>query len=870
MIWHSADINDIADELQVNVNNGLSDAVAHVRLKYMGENFSPAIAVTPLGKKLARQFKRPVIIIMIIACVISVLIEWLQPAGADSIWAVPVASIIITAITVAFSAIRSYLCEKYIADSEKSVMPTATVIRSGKAKQINAVKVVQGDIISLKSGDCIPADARLIKSENLTCNESLISGLQSPVVKDCGFTAQDITPISERANMVYAGCWVTHGTGLAIVTEIGENTESGKYTSIHRQPALNRIKANVSGIAKTVSNLLPVIMLILFIVFFAILRFSPQYKDLTMLTIANRDFIIVAALAVAASPALITNIVSVSAAIGLSRLKDKGVLITDSNCIDTLGKIDCVCIDKSAMTTNDMHAVQFFNGSETQALSNRIPPETAMVLRLAAACSRQSGDPIDEALIRACFDYAHIEKSEIDNLYPRLSGTPFSHETMMSVSVIMIDGTPYAVIKGAAESIVPRCDCDSEQFYNAAADMGSKALRVIAIAVKQLSSVSSTSNAAGEELSSGFSMLGLIGLADPVQSESAATVAELRNADINVIMLTGDSISTARSVAVRLGMINPDDEALTGSDISSMNEQELCDAVSRCNVFARITPDDKARIVAALQKNGKTVAATGSIAKDSESVRAADIGCAMGKSCSDVAKYFADVIITDNSAEGLLYMIKGGRNIFQSIRRSIHSALVAEISIIVSVLLGYIFYRLPIISATQILFVSLLANVFPVISLSYEKYVKLVKLDKRVRYDSCFDAGRRTDIAWHSVIVSIIVLLSFTFTRGLGISAASAAAMITLVNSNIMLTMSLRSRKLIIKSGLLSNLVCIAIIAVALVISVVSAFVPVIGSAAMGWTAILLSVALSLIPFVLGETGKMIKSNISRRKSNEQ
>ncbi len=872
MIWHSADINEIADELQVNIQTGLSDPIAHIRHKDMGDNFSATTETSTFIARLINMIKHPIIILMLISCIISMLVEWLQPAGEVNIVSTPIICIIITLATILFNVARDYICEQYISDAQKQIMPSATVIRNGRKKVINSTKVAQGDIIFINEGDCIPADARLISAENLTCNEFVLSGVTSPVVKDVSFVAEDITPISERANMVYSGCWVTHGSGTAIVIETGENTEIGKVARINRKPVLKKVKSNVNSVAKSIGTIIPFVMIALYIIFFLILRFSEINSNITLLTLATRDLFIISALAVASFPISIKGIASLCSAIGMGRLKDKGVSVIDSDCIQTLGRVNQVCIDKTALTIGDLHAVEYYNGNRIIELGDSISPETAMVLRLASACSSKKNDQTDAALIRACNDFAHIDKNEIDNLYPRLSGTPFNHEIMMSVSVNMIDGEPYAIIKGAAESIIPRCDCNADDILSTASQMGAKSLNVIAIAIKQLSSVSSTANAAGEVLMSGFSFLGLIGLSDPLKSDSLIAIKELRDANIGILLMTGDSAETAKSIAHRMGILSENDTVLNGNDLQYMNEYELAEALNNCTVISRATPTIRVRVISILQ-NTKIVAVSGRNSADSAAIKTADVGCATEKFGTDVAKYSADVVLSNDGVDGMLNMIKGGRNIFQSIRRCVHSTIVSEISIIIAILLGYIVYGYSIFTASQILFAALISNIFPVIALACERYAPLTYAYDSVLYDSCFENGRRIDVAWHSALIGLLTLISYIITVDeIGSPAyfyAQSAAMITFIGSNLFLSYSLRSRRMIIHAGMFSNPISIVSIVVALALTVLMATTA-LSSVSIPSYVIMISIALSIFVFVFGEIGKFIKSKILRRDSNEQ
>ncbi len=867
MIWHSADIKEIADELKVNVQTGLSDAIAHIRLKDMGENFSSTTVTKSFLERIRARFKHPVVILMLISSLISLLVEWLQPAdGMFDIFGTPLICIIITALTILISVGRDYFCEQYIDDAGKQIMPHATVVRGGMKKIINATNVVQGDIILLCEGDCIPADARIISAENLTCNEYVLSGLSSPVVKDANFSAIDITPLSERANMVFSGCWVTHGSAVAVVVETGINTESGKISHINRQPVLKKIKSNVNSVAKSTATVIPFVMVALYIIFFLIIRLSPA-NNITMLTIASRDLLIISALAFASLPIFIRSIASVVSAIGVTRLHDKGVKITDSECIHTIGRVNHICIDKASLTTGDMHAVEYYNGIRTIAFDQNPTSETAMLLKLASACCSKKGDQTDSAIIKACSDYVHISKQEIDNLYPKLSGTPFNHEAMMSVSVNMIDGEPYAIIKGASESIIPRCECNETEILKQASQMGEKSLNVVALAIKKLDSVSSTANAAGDVIESGFSLLGLIGFYDPLKPDSIVAIKELNEAGIDVLLMTGDSMETASSIAQRMGILHEGKTVLTGNEIEHMNEYELANALINCAVIARITPSQRVKTINVLQ-NSRVVAFSGRSSADSAAIKTADVGCAAEKFGTDVAKYSADVVLSNDGVDSLLCMIKGGRNIMQSIRRSVHSTLVAEFSIIGAILLGYIIFGISIMSAAQILFCALILSIVPSIALSCESYATLKNLDDSALYDSCFDKGRRIDITWHSILISLLTVISFVIAKAsFGDITAMTAAMITFIGSNMFLSFSLRSRRPIFKIGLVSNIVIIISVIISMVLTVYLA-TSVFSQTAIGVKLIIQSLLLSVIPLIFGELGKFIKANyLSRRNS---
>lgn len=866
MIWHSASINDISSELKVDPKKGLTDAEASLRLEQYGENYSFDMKLSSIKSLIIGHLKRPLVIVLILAAAVFGFVEYMLPTQSENPWLEVMIILLITAATVSIGVLREYLSCKYISESQKKSLYKVAVYRSGKGKMVSSDKIVPGDIIALKQGCCIPADARLILSDNLTCNESAITDDSAPVVKDSDFVSEDITPVAERANMVYSGCWVTHGTGLAIVVETGTHTETGKLTYISNHDAVSTAKQGLSNLSSFINRVSPIVFVLLYIIAFLFMRFSSA-KDSFLLNIASNDLIMTIALAFAVSPAWMHEISSVSTAIGIKRLSDQNVAVTNVDSIDKLGYVNVICADKTAFMQNNMQVVSIYNGRDMINMNGAVSADAITLIKLTAACSDNEKDPTDSALITACKDYARIDKKELGNLYPRLSNIPFDSQNMMMVSVNMIDGTPYAIVKGAAEAVIPRCDVnDAANLLNHAEAMGKEALHVIAVAIKPMDNVSSTVNPTDEELESGMTFLGLIGLADAPKNGVVQAVHQCRSAGIRVAMVTGDSINTATAIARQVGILLDESEAISSDEIMAMDNETLVENIGKYTVFARVSPESRKRIITAMQASGMSVVATGRNPSDTSAIRAADVGCAFGRNSSSVARSVADVIIEDDSFLSLVTLICGGHNIFENIRSAIHSALCCSISLIIAEFIGFFIWHTAILNPEQLLAAAMIVNLFPCIAFAFEPYSTLDKTRRHKRIDDYFDGGRGLEIIWNGLMLGITVMVAYAFGSSIGSALASTMAFVTAVTANTMFTLSLRSRSAVFKVGLISNLFCIASVCFTLALMLLMLFVPNIGLASITTNQLIVVIILAVIAPVAGEIGKIIKKNFNKEK----
>ena len=861
MIWHSSTFDEIKQELNTNFEKGLSDAIANYRLKDFNDNFSPTVSVTPFWTKLSNGIKQPITLLLLTAAVLFLFIETIMPAYDENHLKI---SIIVIAFTLLFTIIKAligYTCELIIVKEQQATAPKAVVIRGGIEKTINSVDVVPGDIIVLRSRCSIPADARLLKCDNLICNESAITGINVPTVKDSSFECADITPLGERANMVYAGTWVSHGYGLAVVTETGDETEFGKRIAIERKPAMADIDNSLFNLRKMLSQVSAYLAIILFIIIALITRFTDAGYNLTLLSIATHTLLISSSIAIVCSPVAISEISTLTTAIGILRLKKNNISVTNAAVIDEMGLVNCICVDKSAITEHCMTATEIYNGVDVLNITNGISNDTAMLLRLAASASLNDGDSTDKAIIDACSKYANTTKDDIDNLYPRLSYVPFDRETMTTVSVNMIDGQPYAIVKGAAETVASFCSNDTQHIINSAEAMGTRALHVVAVAVKLLSNVSDTVNPSKEELYGGLSFLGLIGLNDPIKADIRPSVMECQDADIKVMLFTGDSLATAKAIARQAGILTDDQQAVLGCELENLNDYDLLERVKSHTVFARITPTLRNRIIQLLTDSGYILASTGRSATVNAAIDSANIGCALANTSSDAIKRTADVILNDDSFKSIVSMVKGGRNIFSNIRHSIASIFTINIALILIELFGYFIWQNSVFNSVQIIASIILLNLVTVFTVAFEPYVKLRNKPNSALNRTRISYAQKIYVTWQSVLLTVIALISYGFASKIDSSVANAACFVVFVASAIVSIIGNKTGRSILSSetfankiGLISTLVLFVLCFVfaAKTTSELSELMPVL-------------IILSIIPLLAIETSKII-SKLKRSK----
>ncbi len=719
MDFHSLDLIEVKEKLETDETKGLSTSQYIKRSKEKGKNILTDEKKSGIIKKFLSQFKDFMIVILLISAVVSLVSSFISGEHEYFDFFIIIAIVLCNGI---IGTIQEYKAEKAI-DALKSISsPTATVIRNGKKKMVDSTELVVGDIVILKTGDIVPADIRITQSVELSCEESSLTGESVPVSKNENVICELNAPLPERKNMLYSGCGISSGHARGIVVAIGMNTQIGKIATLlqKEEAPLTPLQKKLNKAGKTLGI---AVILICVLIFGLGLLTNIPVLDMLMISVS---------LAVAAIPEGLTAVVTIVLAMGVKRMVAKKAIIRKLPATETLGGVSVICSDKTGtLTQNKMTVVSVCNLNEELPLNSE---ERKLILGLSSLCNnaeiskdnKSFGMPTELALIKA----AGSIRNDFVSQFPRVGEIPFSSQRKI-MSTVHKSGDGYVVItKGAPDYIIKLCSSimvkgnvatigkthiDKIEKLNKA--MAEKALRVLAVAKKETDKLGEDDN----EIESGLCFCGLIGIEDPPRKEAKKAVEQCKKAGITPVMITGDQVLTALAIAERVGIYNDNYKYMTGSELSTLSVKSLAEIIDGYRVFARVTPEDKVKIVRAFQLRGELIAMTGDGVNDAPALKAADIGCAMGKSGTEVAKSAADMVLTDDNFATIVEAVKEGRGIYSNIRKTIHFLLSCNTGEIL-VILGAFLMGLPVpLSATQILWVNLVTDSFPALALGASK-----------------------------------------------------------------------------------------------------------------------------------------------------
>lgn len=751
MEWQSLSTEECAGKLKTSLRTGLTGRQAERRLRETGPN-----ELTPPKKKniFARflaQFCDFMVVILLAAAGISFATSYWQQNGdyIDSI-------IILAIVTVnaVIGVVQESRAEHAIEALRRLSSPQARVVRGGKESVIAASRLVPGDLVVLKAGDLVPADLRVTESFDLRAEESALTGETLPSRKEADAVLPEHTPLGDCRNLLFSTSAVTGGRGRGIVAETGMNTQVGRIarmigTQSPPQTPLQR------KLAQTGKYLGIGALAICFVIF--IMGLFQHVPPLEM-------FLISISLAVAAIPEGLPAVVTITLAVGVRRMAAQRAIVRRMPAVETLGSASVICSDKTGtLTMNRMTVVEL--GGADGPLANG-SPGAQRLLRLAALCTdcetapggEVNGDPTETAIVRAvpASDYTGDRKK-----YPRVIEIPFSSERKRMTTVHrMPDGRFLAVAKGAPDLLFPHCVPAPSPLRNE--QMASKALRVLGVAYRVLNFLP----AKPEDAEEGMTFAGLIGMTDPPRPEAAEAVATCKRAGIRPVMITGDHAATAVAVALQLGIARSSREVVTGAELDRFSDEELTRKIYDYSVFARVSPEHKVRIVRAYQSHGEVVAMTGDGVNDAPALRAADIGCAMGKTGTEVAKAASDMILTDDNFATIVAAVREGRGIYDNIRKTVHFLLSCNIGEILAVFVSFLL-RLPLpLAAIQLLWVNLVTDSLPALALGVEPLDPAIMDRKPVRRgESIFAGGMTYNIIVEGCLIGALSLLAYSVGR---------------------------------------------------------------------------------------------------------
>ncbi len=861
---HSLDAQNVVSELNTDSVKGLDEGEVLSRRATYGENKLKEKKKKTNVQRFFEQFKDVMIIILLIAAVVSFAVAIIEKQPKE--FFEPALILLIVIINAVMGVVQESKAEKALDALKNMSAPHARVIRGAKESVINASELVPGDVILLEAGDFVPADARLIRSISLKSEESALTGESVPSEKDATVTANENAGIGDRDNMVFSGCSITYGTATAVVTATGMNTEMGKIANL-----LSGEKETQTPLQKKLAKL-GTYLGIMALVACAIIFVIGLISKMPVMEI----FMTAVSLAVSAIPEGLPAIVTIVLSIGVQRMVKKNAIIRRLPAVETLGSASIICSDKTGtLTMNRMTLVKaYVDGMGTEDVSTANGDEVKRLLTYGTLCCDGSvvfndgkevhiGDPTETSIVFAAHRNGLL-KDELNKKYPRINGIPFDSDRKLMSTINVMDGKNVVIVKGAFDMMVSRCvSGDFETARKVCDEMSANALRVLAVGYRYIDEIPSelTSN----EIENGLTFIGLVGMIDPPREEAKEAVKVCRQAGIKPVMITGDHVVTATAIAKQIGIFVEGDLSITGTELDAMSEEELDQKVEQISVYARVSPENKIRIVKAWQKKGQVVSMTGDGVNDAPALKAADIGCAMGITGTDVAKGAADMTLTDDNFATIVDAVKEGRGIYDNIKKVVGFLLGTNIGEVVLVFMCMVLWQVSPLISIQLLWINLVTDSLPAIALGMEPVEKDVMMRApKPKNEGLFAHGYGVRIVLQGVMFGGLALLGYKigeiFTGS--VSGGQTLAFMTLALSQVLQSFNMRSEKSLFKIGPFSNKKLNLSVLASLALVAFVMFVPGVRTAfkliILPWQMYLLGIGLSLVPTVIMEITKAI------------
>lgn len=855
---------EVVQHFQSNLENGLNEnQVTENREKYGINKLKEAKKKTSFQKFL-EQFKDVMIIILLIAAFISFIVAFSENDKAA--FFEPVLILLIVVLNAVMGVIQENKAEKAMDALIQMSSPHARVIRNGKEEMIEAKDLVVGDIMILQDGDYVPADGRLLEASRLKVEESPLTGESVPVEKDADAIVNDEAPLGDRINMVYSGCSVTYGSAKAVVTATGMNTEMGKIAGLleSAEETKTPLQMKLAQLGKYLGVLALIVCLIIFIM--GIID-GMEILDIFMTSVS---------LAVSAIPEGLPVIVTVVLSIGVGRMAKRKAIVKKLPAVETLGSTSVICSDKTGtLTQNKMTLIQVYSdqSKELKQVKDIEEGPELNVIELGVLCSdgnveiengeeKHLGDPTETCIVLAAMKKGHSKK-DLNTTYPRLYELPFDSDRKLMSTVNNINGKTYVIVKGAFDQLISRCiEGDVDKANDIMLQMSENAMRVIGVAMKEVD-FDHITNKDSATLESDLTFVGLLGMIDPPREEVKDAVALCKKAGIRPVMITGDHVVTAKAIAKDLGIFNEGDLAVTGAELQAMSDQEFEDKIKKISVYARVSPEDKIRVVRTWQKMDKIVAMTGDGVNDAPALKAADIGCAMGITGTDVAKGAADLTLMDDNFNTIVEAVREGRGIYNNVRKTVGFLLGTNIGEVIVVFLSMLFWKQTPLLSMQLLWTNLVTDSLPAIALGMEPIESDVMDEKpRPKDEGIFARGLGVQVILQGVMFGCLALFAFRYgwQTTNDIEAGRTMAFMVLALSQIIHSFNMRSHKSIFKMGFFKNKALVKAVFVSLLLIAFVLFVPpvtyIFGLEALPMHMYVVGLILSLIPVVTLEIAK--------------
>lgn len=811
MIWHSHTAEQVTQDLRVDVANGLTDEQAAERLAEYGENRLQEKPPLTFFQRFLRQMKDAMVVILLIAAGISLALcfyeQFINQKTGD--WIEPLVIIAIVLLNAVLGVAQENKAEKALEALKNLSAPTARVRRNGVLTALPSYELVPGDIVELEAGDLTPADCRLLEAYNVQSNESALTGESLPVEKVADSVFEDITPLAERTNMLYAGCGITAGKAVAVVVATGMRSEMGHIADMleGEQDKDTPLQQKMAHMSKLLGLL--ALGICIFIFLFGLI-FRLGVLDMFMTAIS---------LAAAAIPEGLPAIVTIVLALGVQRLVKKNAIVRRLPAVETLGSASVICSDKTGtLTQNRMTLRKAFVSRETVDLDGSAPSRgLEQLLQLAALCTDATlavtdgqeqalGDPTELAILSYLRRIGQDKQTLLTDM-PRIGEIPFDSERKCMTSVHTIDDQTVVIVKGAPEMVLARCTRgyipEAEQANTA---MAAGALRVLAVAFKLLDTP--PTDYTSEELENNLTLAGLVGMIDPPRPEVKTAIEECETAGICTVMITGDNVATASAIATELGILHEGELAITGQQLAALSDEELNKNIARYRVYARVTPADKIRIVKAWQNQGKVVSMTGDGINDAPALKAADIGCAMGITGTDVAKGAADITLMDDNFSTIVAAVREGRGIYDNIRKAVSFLLSCNLGEILTVFAAMLIWRESPLLPIQLLWMNLVTDSLPALALGVEPPEKdIMHRRPRDRKESLFAGGVGVGALWQGALFALLTLVAYFIGSRVwhSVPLGETMAFASLALAQLVHALNMRSSHSLFRIGLHTN-----------------------------------------------------------------
>ena len=899
--WFNKTVEEVEKELGTNKENGLSSKkVEENRAKY-GLNELKEKKKESLIQKFIDQFKDFSIIVLIIAAIVSGVVGVMQGEGFTD----TIIILIVVLLNAVIGVAQESKAEKSLEALKKLSAHAAKVIRNGKETAIPARELVPGDLVIIETGDYISADLRVIEAVNLKSQEASLTGESVPVEKRTDAIQETEVGVGDRKNMLFSSSLITYGRGKAIVVKTGMNTEVGKIADMINQTEDQEtpLQKKLNSLGKTLGMVALTICAVIFVIGLL------QGKEIINM------FMTAVSLAVAVIPEGLVAVSTIVLAIGVQKMVKKNAIVKKLPAVETLGSSTVICSDKTGtLTQNKMTVEKVFCNDTTSDIERAETNEDFRKLIYDCMLCNDSrvlengeiaGDPTETALVDFALKLDYPVSIMREN--PRVAEVPFDSNRKLMSTVNGKDGKYIVYTKGGLDEILRKCDSYlykgsvrhnlsdyAEWIRTNNEHMANEALRVLAFAYKEIDHVPSKYEM--ENLESGLTFIGMVGMLDPPREEAKKAVEKCKHAGIKTVMITGDHKATAVAIAKKIGILENDNEALTGLELDKISDEQLAKDVRKYSVYARVSPEHKVRIVKAWQKNGEIVAMTGDGVNDSPALKTADIGCAMGKVGTEVAKEAADVILTDDNFATIVSAVEEGRRIYDNILKVIQFLLSCNVGEVIVLLLATLFaptigrvfgiYDISMIQVLlpiHILWINLVTDTFPALALAFDPANKDIMDRKPVKKDEgIFTKGRTFRIVYQGFMIGLLTLAAYLIGIGstktaIGnltleetkIEVGQTMAFTVLAFSELIHVFNIRDNKnSIFKTGILGNSILIYAVVISALLMGVILLIPqlreIFSIPILPVGNIIETVLLIIAPVVIVELMKLFKVNTAK------